>query len=312
MAQPDTYHILTSARHGEAFEQYVRQHHPELKCTYAQSEEEAFSILPEVNALAGFNFLHKTDLSHLKWVHSFGAGIDAFLRHNFSQDLLFTKTEGEMGKRMAEYSLTHVLTSLQKINYFQQLQHKREWIQTETDALFERDIYILGTGNIGSAIAKIFKPLANKVVGINTRANLINGFSACITIEQLKRLKLDQAIFINTLPLTAATKDLIDASIFNNKKDLIFINVGRGATLNEVDLLHAIEKEQVKKAILDVFRKEPLPEDSKLWNNKAITITPHISGLTSFEDVISSFEQVYAAIKKGTEVPYQVDIKRQY
>ena len=156
MAQPDTYHILTSARHGEAFEQYVRQHHPELKCTYAQSEEEALSILPEVNALAGFNFLHKTDLSHLKWVHSFGAGIDAFLRHNFSQDLLFTKTEGEMGKRMAEYCLTHVLDSLQKIDYFQLL--KMCTVLSIWAITFTKTIYFSNT--VSFAIVIFFRPIA--------------------------------------------------------------------------------------------------------------------------------------------------------
>jgi len=306
------YHILTSGRHGEAFKRYIDGEHSDLKCTYAESEQDALRILPGVDALAGFNFLHRTDLSHLRWIHSFGAGIDAFLRHNFSDKVLFTKTEGEMGKRMAEYCLTHVLTALQHINYFQRLQDNKEWIQTETNALFEREVYILGTGNIGSAIAKIFKPLAKKVIGINTRGNHIAGFSDCFTIDDLRQLKLKEAIIINTLPLTSTTKDLIDSSVFHHKTDLIMINVGRGATLHEADLLEAIEKGNIKRAVLDVFRKEPLPKDSPLWNNEAITVTPHISGLTSFEDVISSFEKVYAAIKKGTEVPYQVDLQKQY
>jgi len=60
------------------------------------------------------------------------------------------------------------------------------------------------------------------------------------------------------------------------KNDAVFINVGRGAQLNEADLLKVL-KTHLAHVYLDVVPSEPLNSDSKLWSNKKISITPHIS-----------------------------------
>jgi glyoxylate/hydroxypyruvate reductase A len=60
------------------------------------------------------------------------------------------------------------------------------------------------------------------------------------------------------------------------------INVGRGATLVDEDLLAALDQGQLASATLDVFRVEPLPPGHPFWSHPKITVTPHIAAPTPY------------------------------
>lgn len=62
------------------------------------------------------------------------------------------------------------------------------------------------------------------------------------------------------------------------KPDACMINIGRGDTVNEEDLYHALINKQFKRYITDVFEKEPLDPASKFWDLDNIIITPHVCG----------------------------------
>ena len=64
-------------------------------------------------------------------------------------------------------------------------------------------------------------------------------------------------------------------------KNVNFINIGRGQTVVERDLMLAIENNNLNAAALDVFEKEPLSRESDLLNNNKIILTPHVAGLDS-------------------------------
>ena len=59
------------------------------------------------------------------------------------------------------------------------------------------------------------------------------------------------------------------------KKSAVFMNVGRGPTVSEVDLTAALVEERIAGAALDVFEYEPLSRDSPLWKLPNVLITPH-------------------------------------
>ncbi len=90
------------------------------------------------------------------------------------------------------------------------------------------------------------------------------------------------------------------------------MNVGRGKSLVEDDLLWALENGHVRKAVLDVYQTEPLPSDSPLWDHSGVIMTPHHSGLTTFEDIRKSFEESVKAIKSGTRNQLFVNINQGY
>jgi phosphoglycerate dehydrogenase-like enzyme len=93
---------------------------------------------------------------------------------------------------------------------------------------------------------------------------------------------LPQADFVlSVLPFTQETKNYFNYDKFSKmKKDAVFINIGRGTTVVEDDLVRALEEGLIKGAALDVFAVEPLSQESKLWGMKNVLMTPHCADLT--------------------------------
>ena len=85
---------------------------------------------------------------------------------------------------------------------------------------------------------------------------------------------------INLLPLTPQTDGVFDYETFEcMKSDSYFLNLGRGQSVIEGDLIDALNHNIIAGAGLDVFRIEPLPKDSELWNFENVLLTPHIANL---------------------------------
>lgn len=305
--------LLISGDLSDVFKDFMDDSYPEINCILAKNKEEVTKFLPQANYVAGFNFLNGQDITHLEWIHSFSAGIDSYASLNIPESCLLSKTTGKMGNRMGEYCLAYVLADLKQMETMHHNQSLKAWIQLKQERLYYQNIYIIGTGYVGSEIAKIFKPLAQSVKGINTNGELKQNFDDCIAWNEIKENTIEEnSIIINTLPFTKRTFNLVDKGFFKNLKNCLFINVGRGATVNEDDLQLALSKKQLRKAILDVMGKEPLPVKSPLWDHPQIVITPHISGLTSLKDIIDSFNMAYESYNSGNTNELFVDVKRGY
>jgi phosphoglycerate dehydrogenase-like enzyme len=84
---------------------------------------------------------------------------------------------------------------------------------------------------------------------------------------------------VNALPATPATRHLFDAPVFESmRRSARFINVGRGATVDEAALIEALRGARIAGAALDVFEREPLPPDSPFWELPNTIVSPHMSG----------------------------------
>jgi phosphoglycerate dehydrogenase-like enzyme len=99
------------------------------------------------------------------------------------------------------------------------------------------------------------------------------------------------------------------------KKSACFINLGRGSTVNQTDLIDALQNNTIRALVSDVYEKEPLPQDSPLWQLENVILTPHIAGaspkyLQRAMDIIEHNLQVYV---RGTgEMMSQVDFVKGY
>ncbi|KYD27997.1 D-3-phosphoglycerate dehydrogenase [Geobacillus sp. B4113_201601] len=117
---------------------------------------------------------------------------------------------------------------------------------------------------------------------------------------------------IAALPLTEETHHLFDKTFFSCLHNAGFINVGRGATVEEAALVGALENRNVRLAVLDVFEEEPLPLHSPLWGHPHVIITPHIAALTAAEDAARSILDTLRRIETGEPLANAVDVSRQY
>ena len=157
---------------------------------------------------------------------------------------------------------------------------------------------IIGLGNIGRRVADIAKMFgANVIYYSTTGRNSQEGYNR-VDLDTL--LATSDIVSVHA-PLTKETENLMDATAFAKMKpQAIFINVGRGAIVNEQDLANAIEQQTIAAAGLDVLTEEPMNPNSpflRIKDSRRLFITPHIAwasieARTKLMDIV--FDQIQA------------------
>lgn len=278
---------------------------------YFSEEEVTQDDLVWADAFVSFNINSSYDLSHLKWVHSLGAGVDKFLfKKDWNQDVLLTRTVCSFGQRIAEYCLSYILKDTQIHDHFQELKRQKKWHQITPRLLNEQKVMIYGTGEIGQKTAQVLSSLGVEVYGVSLSGKDKEFFKEVMPVDSHFSRISKMNYIINTLPLTEKTEKLFDENIFKYLSNVGFINVGRGASLDETALLNALNNNRIKFAILDVFSEEPLPEKNQLWDHPNVRITPHVSAVTTPNEGVDCFIETLKNIEENNPLHNKVDVKR--
>ncbi|MBQ2077986.1 MAG: hypothetical protein II459_00025, partial [Erysipelotrichaceae bacterium] len=100
-------------------------------------------------------------------------------------------------------------------------------------------------------------------------------------------------VVVSVIPGNRDNEGLFTMDVFKAMRfDAVFINVGRGNLYQEEDLIRALKEKFIAGACIDVFAREPLPEDSPLWDIENLVITPHIAGSYHLQDAITRLENL--------------------
>lgn len=254
------------------------------------------------------------DLSKLQWVHSFNAGVNNYLEIDGWQenDVLLTRTICSFGQRISEYCLSYILRDLQRQKYFEELQEEKKWVRNPPVMLKDQTIVVFGTGEIGQEVARNFTHFGTSVYGVSHSGTQKEYFQKVFTTSSTPTILPEADWVISTLPLTNETKMLFNSELFSHFNNAAFINVGRGATVDEKALIEALDRGKMRKAVLDVVNNEPLSEDSPLWVREDVTITPHISAITDLDEAVSCFFYTLKKIEKDEVLPNKVDVSKGY
>ena len=139
---------------------------------------------------------------------------------------------------------------------------------------------ILGTGSIGSAVAKTAQHLGIRCRGLNSNGRPVDGFETCFEAGDHGFFD-DLDYVVSVLPKTTHTENIIDTNALQRlRPGSILINIGRGNAVNDDALLTALNSGTVGAAVLDVFREEPLPKSHLYWQQPNVYITSHTSAPT--------------------------------
>lgn len=179
-------------------------------------------------------------------------------------------------------------------------------------------IGILGLGDIGRGIGRMLRSAGYRVIGFKRRLNADTGSdeesaepAADRTTDQLDEVLENSDYLINVLPSTAATRYLLTKERLDKcrARRPVFMNVGRGDVIAESVLLDELDEEKgaFSFAVLDVFEKEPLPKESKLYVHPRVLLTPHVSGMVFPEDVGDLFAKNLDRYLDGKSVRFAVD-----
>ncbi|MBK7896053.1 MAG: D-2-hydroxyacid dehydrogenase [Candidatus Promineifilaceae bacterium] len=243
---------------------------------------------------------------NLQWVQTHYAGVDSLegteLWHS---DLLITTASGVHAANMAQYALTQILAWAHRVpNWFAYKQNK-SWAQNRWETFVPQELGgktlgILGYGSIGRELARLAKPFGLEILVTKRDARQLadSGYvvpgqgdpagelpNRIYPSEATRSMIAECDFVVITLPLTERTHHLFDEEMLKAMKPTAFlVNVGRGAIINEADLVHGLRKGWLAGAGLDVFEQEPLPDDSPLWQMENVILTPHVSGFTPHYD----------------------------
>ena len=115
------------------------------------------------------------------------------------------------------------------------------------------------------------------------------------------------------LPLTPATRGLLcRQTLARLPPGAYVVNVARGALVVESDLLALIDSGHLAGAMLDVFENEPLPAAHPFWHHPGITVTPHISAVTSIAESVAQIAAKIRRFEAGMPISGVVDVARSY
>jgi len=219
--------------------------------------------------------------SRLRWIQSASAGVDRLLFPELAaSDVVVTNARGVFEDAIAEWSLGVMLSFATGIVTTVIDQRDRRWNdQRRTERLGGKRLLVVGPGPIGRAAARLARGIGMQIAAVGTRERDDDLFGRIRGPEGLHAALGEADYVLDTLPATETTKHLFDAEAFASMKpNARFLNVGRGATVDEAALVEALSGGRIAGAALDVFEEEPLPKGSPLWSMPNVIVSPHICG----------------------------------
>ena len=254
------------------------------------------AALPEAHGLIGSSFpIDAAVLDRapkLEAVSSVSVGVDNYaLAELHRRGILLAHTPGVLDETVADTVFALLMATSRRVVELANLVREGRWTKNIGEDLFGHDVHgktlgLLGFGRIGQAIARraalgFGMPVryhARRPVDLAAQAPELRGRAVHTPLAEL----LAQSDFVVAmLPLTEHTRGMIDAGVFAQMKPgAVFINGGRGQTVDEAALLAALDGGRLRAAGLDVFAKEPLPADSPLRTHPRVTPLPHIGSAT--------------------------------
>lgn len=251
-------------------------------------------------------------LPAVRWVQSTWAGITPLLK-TARQDFLVTGVKDVFGTQMTEYTLGHILAHELRLAERREHQSRHHWWNQPAGRLQGKTLGVMGTGSIGAEIARTATCLGLKTIGYSQGGAAREGFSQVFPAGELEHFLQQADYIVAVLPDTPATTGLMNAARFAAMKPAaLFINVGRGNLVDEDALVAALNAGELAAAVLDVFRTEPVPEDSALWDTPNLLITGHMAARSWPQDIAGIFLDNFRRYQQNQPLNFVIDRARGY
>ena len=247
----------------------------------------------------------------LKWVQVHMAGVNALHEHPLytKTRIPITTTSGVHAATIAEYALTAILALAHRVPRMVEWRMKGRWPPDEQrwplfvpTELRDATLGVIGYGSIGRELARMVKTALGMRVLACKRDPARRGDDgyrlpgtgdpdgalpeAWFAPARLHDLLARSDVVVMCAPLTAQTRAMIgEAELAAMKPSAFFVNVGRGATVDEAALAAALKAGRLAGAAIDVFSEEPPPPGHPLYALDTVIVSPHVSGfLASYDD----------------------------
>ncbi len=325
MPSPTPHRVLVATRAHEGIVAALRTLRPDLEYRGAALTDVTPDDLAWADVFVGFERPPgAATMGRVRWVHSTGAGVDAWLvPPNLDASILLTRTPESFGPVIAEWAVARILAFQQQLGALADAQRNRQWAPRAIARVAGTRALVVGTGDVGGAVARALHRLGVQVTGVSRTGIAPNNapgnaqdhaspFSATHRVEALAGLVGDAHWIVLAIPETASSRGLVSRDVLSRCRSAVLLNAGRGAVLDESALPEALDRGWLRGAALDVFAEEPLPPSSPLWSDPRVMISPHCSGRTTVDGAVSGFLECLAAVERGETPRWAVDRARGY
>lgn len=303
---------------------WLREAAPGVEFIVARDDAEAEAAAPRADAVFAFCSAKLLERGHkIRWMQLMNAGVERCLANTAiaERGILVTNMQRVAGPAMAEHVMAMLLSISRGLPMYLRQQEQSRWDQPSDEdspafVLQDKTMLIAGLGGIGTEVARRAHAFGMRIVATSASNRPAPEFVSHLgPPEELLALAREADVIVNSLPLTAQTTRVFDAKIFSAMKPTaVFINVGRGGTVDTGELVKALQEKRLRGAALDVADPEPLPSDHPLWRMPNVVITPHVSadtdrGRTLRWQVARENLRRYVAGERMLSV---VDVKRGY
>jgi phosphoglycerate dehydrogenase-like enzyme len=249
-------------------------------------------LLARAEILFDIDPTHRADLPDLapraRWIQATSAGIGQLVTgHHYETrmpDTLFTTASGVHARPLAEFVMMALLMHYKGARHMLDLQRRKQWERYAGTDLEGRTLAIVGLGRVGCEISRMCRALGMRVIGTDLRP------APDIVDRYYKPRELDAMLpqaeaLVLILPHTPSTEKMIGAKeLALLPRGAYFINIARGAVVDEPALVAALRSGHLAGAALDVFAEEPLPSDSPLWELPTVMVSPHSASTSDREN----------------------------
>ncbi|KAH8159710.1 hypothetical protein CIB48_g8532 [Xylaria polymorpha] len=228
-------------------------------------------------------------MTNLRWIQSLAAGPNDVLSAGFPSSVTVTTGSGLHDRTVAEHTLGLLLAAARRFDEMRDYQVQSKWAShlggpqpdrpsDRFTTLRDANVTIWGYGNIAKTLAPHLVALGASVRGIARSAGVRAGVEVYAE-DRLPELLPRTDALVMILPGSESTKNALGADRLKLLPAHAWVvNVGRGTSVDEDALADALEKGDIGGAALDVFVKEPLPAESRLYKARNCIVSPHAAG----------------------------------
>ena len=255
------------------------------------SEETAMKLVPDVMGIilrvtTQINAKIINNAPLLKIIARTGVGVDNVDVAAASERGIFVcNFPGSNNITVAEHTIAMIMALAKQVVHMHNSVKSGNWkerVSEQQMEVGEKKVGIIGLGQIGYLVAKMcYHGLGMKVLAYDPYARKTIKDDYIIFTDKLSDL-FKEADFITVhVPSIAETKGIVSREMLAlMKKTAYLVNTSRGATIDEAALIEVLKNKKIRGAALDVFLKEPLPQESPFMSLENVILSPHCAGST--------------------------------
>ena len=272
---------------------YAADHHGDPNFQRTPDQERRWrGLLAQADILFDFDATHRADLPDLapnaRWIQATSAGIGQLVKGNRYEkrmpNTIFTTASGVHRRPLTEFVVMAMLMHYKGAPRMINAQQRRHWERYAGTDLEGRTLAIVGLGRVGAEIARMCRALGLTVIGtdVSSAPEIVDRY---YEISQLHAMLREADVLVLMVPHTPQTEKMIGAKeLARLPRGAYFINIARGAVVDQPALVEALRSGHLGGAALDVFSEEPLPPSSPLWGMPNVLVSPHSASTSDREN----------------------------